>query len=205
MISPKIKIAIVRIPVTTPAPIDWKYSIASVVAREDAERLTILLPIRIALSILLGFSMSFDTIIARFDFSSVKARIRSLFTVVNAVSADEKFLSKMVEFIDKHMSDSDFNVNALADMMATSPKQLYRKVKALTGQTPVEYISGIRMKKAAMLLSQGSFTVAEVMYMVGFSNHSYFAKCFASSYGMTPKQYISKSNLSDTSTQIVEE
>lgn len=122
-----------------------------------------------------------------------------------AVSADEKFLSKMVEFIDKHMSDSDFNVNALADMMATSPKQLYRKVKALTGQTPVEYISGIRMKKAAMLLSQGSFTVAEVMYMVGFSNHSYFAKCFASSYGMTPKQYIGKSNLSDTSTQIVEE
>lgn len=110
-----------------------------------------------------------------------------------AISADEKFASKLVEIIDEHLSDSDFNINALADMMATSPKQLYRKVKAITGQTPVEYLSSIRMKKAAMLLGQGSFSVAEVMYMVGFSNHSYFAKCFSAAYGMTPKQYISNS------------
>jgi signal transduction histidine kinase/ligand-binding sensor domain-containing protein/DNA-binding response OmpR family regulator len=118
-----------------------------------------------------------------------------------AVSTDEKFAAKIVEVIEKHMTDSNFNVNALADIMATSPKQLYRKIKAFTGQTPVEYISGIKMKKAAMLLSQGSFTVAEVMYMVGFSNHSYFAKCFSAVYGMTPKQYIANcenNKLNDT-------
>ena len=52
-----------------------------------------------------------------------------------------------------------------------------------------------------MLLSQASFTVAEVMYMVGFSNHSYFAKCFSAVYGMTPKQYIANcenNKLNDT-------
>ena len=56
--------------------------------------------------------------------------------------------------------------------------------------TPVEYIKSIRMKRAAQLLSQKKFTVAEVMYMVGFSNHSYFSKCFQTEYGKTPRQFM---------------
>ena len=56
--------------------------------------------------------------------------------------------------------------------------------------SPVEYIKSIRMKNAAMLLQQKKFTVAEVMYMVGFSNHSYFSKCFQAEFGKTPRQYL---------------
>ncbi len=105
-------------------------------------------------------------------------------------SADEKFLSHFVEVVEKHIDDSELNMNVLADKTNVSSKQLYRKVKAMTGKTPTEYVSDLRMKKAALLLSQGSFTVAEVMYMVGFTNASYFAKCFAATWGMTPKVYL---------------
>ncbi len=105
------------------------------------------------------------------------------------MSYDEKFLANVIRLIEEHISDSELNVNALCEWTATNNKQMYRKLKQLTGQTPVEYIKSIRMKKAAMLLQQNKFTVAEVMYMVGFSNHSYFSKCFQAEFGVTPKQY----------------
>ena len=102
---------------------------------------------------------------------------------------DERFMAQVMSIIDANIDNPDFNVNALANKVCVSPKQLYRKIKLITNQTPIEYISGIRMKKAALLLSQGSFTVAEVMYMVGYTNHSYFAKCFSAAYGIPPKMY----------------
>lgn len=71
-------------------------------------------------------------------------------------------------------------------------KTLYRRVKQLTGLTPVEYIRHIRMNRAALLLKEGNFTVSEVMYMVGFSNSGYFSKCFQSVYETTPTKYKQK-------------
>lgn len=120
-----------------------------------------------------------------------KARIEVLATPkeIEAVSFDEKFLANIIRLIEEHISDSELNVNALCEWTSTNNKQMYRKIKQLTGMTPVEYIKSIRMKKAAMLLKQQKFTVAEVMYMVGFSNHSYFSKCFQAEFGQTPKQY----------------
>lgn len=109
---------------------------------------------------------------------------------IEAESLDEKFLTKIIRLIEDHISNSDLNVNALCDLSGIANKQIYRKIKQLTGMTPVEYIKSIRMKKAAMLLQQKKFTVAEVMYMVGFSNHSYFSKCFQSEFGVTPKEYL---------------
>lgn len=100
---------------------------------------------------------------------------------IEAVSYDEKFLANVTRLIEEHISDSELNVNTLCDWAATNNKQMYRKLKQLTGMTPVEYIKSIRMKKAAMLLQQKKFTVAEVMYMVGFSNHSYFLNVFRQS------------------------
>ncbi|OJU53274.1 MAG: hybrid sensor histidine kinase/response regulator [Bacteroidales bacterium 45-6] len=106
------------------------------------------------------------------------------------VSSDEKFLSEIIEIIEQKLSDSDLNVNALSTVSGISSKQIYRKVKQLTGMAPVEFIRSVRLKKAAMLLSQKKFTVAEVMYMVGFSSHSYFSKCFQAEFGKTPKEYV---------------
>ncbi len=62
------------------------------------------------------------------------------------------------------LSESELNVNALCELSGISNKQIYRKIKQLTVMSPVEYIKSIRMKKAAMLLQQKKFTVAEVMY-----------------------------------------
>ena len=121
-----------------------------------------------------------------------KARMEVLSTPkeIEAVSYDEKFLANVIHLIEEHISDSELNVNALCEWTDINNKQMYRKIKQLTGMTPVEYIKSIRMKKAAMLLKQQKFTVAEVMYMVGFSNHSYFSKCFQAEFGVTPKQYV---------------
>ena len=111
---------------------------------------------------------------------------------IEAESQDEKFLSNIIRLIEDHLSDADLNVNALCELSGFSNKQIYRKIKQLTGMSPVEYIKSIRMKKAAMLLQQKKFTIAEVMYMVGFSNHSYFSKCFQSEFGKTPRQYLNE-------------
>lgn len=104
--------------------------------------------------------------------------------------ADKRLLEEINEAIEKHMIDSDFNVSMLQDVIGIGGKQLYRKTKAITGRTPVEYIREMRMSRAAELLSQGKFSVSEVMYTVGFSNSSYFSKCFSKEYGMTPTEYM---------------
>lgn len=103
---------------------------------------------------------------------------------------DKKLLDEIKETIDENMVDSDFNVSVLQEKMGMGYKQLYRKLKALTGQTPVEYIRDMRMQKAAKLLKAGKFSVSEVMYTVGFSNSSYFSKCFSKAFGMTPTEFM---------------
>lgn len=124
-----------------------------------------------------------------------KARIEtiSMPKTIEAVSYDEKFLADITRIIEDHVADSELNVNALCELSGIGNKQVYRKVKQLTGLSPVEYIKSIRMKKAAMLLEQGKFSVAEVMYMVGFSSSSYFSKCFQGEFGVTPKQFMEDS------------
>lgn len=105
-------------------------------------------------------------------------------------TSDEKFLADITRLIEEHLEDSELNVQRLAELSGLNGKQIYRKLKLLTGTTAVDYIKSVRLKKAAMLLMQKRFTVAEVMYMVGFSNSSYFAKCFTEKYGKSPKAYM---------------
>lgn len=87
------------------------------------------------------------------------------------------------------MLDSDFNVNILAKIMCLSKTQIYRKVKALTGQSPVELIRDIRLIKAGDLILSSNIGVKEACYQSGFNNVSYFVKCFKAKYGVTPSIY----------------
>jgi signal transduction histidine kinase/ligand-binding sensor domain-containing protein/DNA-binding response OmpR family regulator len=109
--------------------------------------------------------------------------------VEDHVSFAEKLLASVTRVIEENLSDPDFNVNTLSEIAGISQKQIYRKIKELTGMTTVEYIKSIKMKKAALLLAGKKFTVSEVMYMIGFSNHSYFAKCFKAQFGVHPNMY----------------
>ena len=104
--------------------------------------------------------------------------------------ADQRLLKEITEAIEVHMIDSEFNVTTLQEVVGMGGKQLYRKLKAMTGKTPVEYIREIRMHKASLMLKEGKFSVSEVMYTVGFTNSSYFSKCFSKTFGMTPTEYM---------------
>lgn len=104
-------------------------------------------------------------------------------------SPDEVFMEKVTKAIEENMGKEDFNVSALAGIVSVDNKQLYRKLKQLTGSTPVNYIRKLRMRKASILLEEDRFTVSEVMFLVGYSNPSYFSKCFAEEFGMSPKDY----------------
>lgn len=100
--------------------------------------------------------------------------------------ADTAFLDRLRERMVAHISDSEFNVEDLGSEMNLSRVQLYRKVKALTGSSPVELIRITRLKKACQLLRSGGKTVSEVCYEVGFSSPSYFTKCYKDYFGHTP-------------------
>jgi DNA-binding response OmpR family regulator len=108
---------------------------------------------------------------------------------VSPPSADEVFLQKVVGTIEQYLSDQDFDVERLGQEVALSRTQLYRKLFALTGQAPSDFIRTLRLKRAASLLAQKAGTVAEIAYQVGFKEPSYFSRCFAQVYGCPPSQY----------------
>ncbi|MBS2211315.1 response regulator [Carboxylicivirga mesophila] len=108
---------------------------------------------------------------------------------VTVTSLDEKFLSDLMNLLEKDMDNPELNVKTMSEMMGMSHTNLYRKIKALTGQTATEFIRTIRLKRAAQLLKAGQLNVSEVMYMVGFSHRSYFTQSFKAMYGVSPKEY----------------
>ncbi len=87
------------------------------------------------------------------------------------------------------MENPEFSVQDLTRELCTSNSMLYRKFNKLLGVTPNELIKNIRIKYAADLLVKGKYTVSEVAYSIGFSDLSYFGKCFKKSYGMAPSEY----------------
>ncbi len=108
----------------------------------------------------------------------------------DTVSGNEKFILQITGIIESHISSPGLNVSFLAEQARLSPKQLTRQLKAVLGCTPVEYIRNIRIKQAAAMLERGGyFTIAEVMYAVGFTDASYFARCFQEKFGCTPTQF----------------
>jgi YesN/AraC family two-component response regulator len=109
---------------------------------------------------------------------------------IAVTSADEKFINRAMEIIEKNMGNSDFEVRQFQDEMFMSRMQLFRKIKALTNQTPGDFIRTIRLKRAASLLKQNFGNIAQITYEVGFNNPSYFAKCFKDLYGVLPSDFI---------------
>ncbi|MFA9392890.1 MAG: two-component regulator propeller domain-containing protein [Prolixibacteraceae bacterium] len=105
-------------------------------------------------------------------------------------SADEKFLSKMNEIIDEHLSETDFDVTAMVERMHLSHSTVLKKVKSLTNMSLVEFVKMHRLKRAAQILEKEHFQIAEVAYLVGFSDPKYFSKCFSKQFGKTPTEYI---------------
>ena len=101
---------------------------------------------------------------------------------------DEKFINNLQEFINKHLSDPELSIEMLSGELGLSRAQLFRKVKAKLGVSPVDLIRQIRMQKAQQMFRRTDLSVSEVAYSVGFSSSSYFSKCYKDYFGVAPKQ-----------------
>ena len=99
---------------------------------------------------------------------------------------DSRFMADFGRVVRERMSDSSLSVETISSVLGLSRVQMYRKVKQLTGQSPVEIIRVTRLKKAEQLLKATRMTVSEIAYEVGFSSPSYFSKCFKDYFGIQP-------------------
>ena len=99
---------------------------------------------------------------------------------------DSRFMADFGRVVRERMSDSSLSVETISSALGLSRVQMYRKVKQLTGQSPVEIIRVTRLKKAERLLKTTKMTVSEISYDVGFSSPSYFSKCFKDYFGVQP-------------------
>lgn len=105
-------------------------------------------------------------------------------------SRDENFLNKAIHLIEDHISDPGYVIEIFVQDMGMSRSMLYRKLQELTGQSPHEFISGVKFKYAAQQLLSGEYTISEVAYMVGFNDPRYFSRSFRKKFNRTPTEYI---------------
>lgn len=102
---------------------------------------------------------------------------------------EPEFLQKARKLIEQHISDSGYGVEQLAGELCMERTGLYKKITALTNETPVNFIKNIRLDRAAELLRQGNVPVSEIAEQTGFSSPGYFTKCFKLRFGIKPSEY----------------
>lgn len=102
---------------------------------------------------------------------------------------DQIFLEKLKGLIDKNMDNSDLLIDDLVKEMAVSRTIFFKKLKALTGLGPNEFVKEMRIKRAAQLLGNRDYNITQISYAVGINGSRYFSKCFKAKYGVTPSEY----------------
>lgn len=108
---------------------------------------------------------------------------------ITITSMDEKLIDHAVKYVEDNISRSDLSVEELSHELGMSRVHLYKKLLAITGKTPIEFIRVIRLKRAAQLLRESQQNVSEIAYQVGFNNPKYFSKYFKEEFGMLPSAY----------------
>lgn len=111
---------------------------------------------------------------------------------VDIVSMDEQLITKAVAFVEANISNSEFSVEDLSHELGYSRGHFYQKILKITGQSPIDFIRNIRMKRAADLLERSQLNVSEVAYKVGYNNPKLFSRYFKSVYNMYPSEYRGK-------------
>ena len=111
---------------------------------------------------------------------------------VVVASDEEAFLERVLHVIEDQMQESEFGVEALAEAVGVSARQLRRRVKAVTGESPGALVRRMRLERAAQFLEAGAGTVAEVGYRVGFESASHFSKAFRAHFGHAPTDHAAE-------------
>lgn len=147
-----------------------------------------------------------DYVTKPFNFEILQSRMRNLIhqrerfhqtfpkmdiqaSPLKITSLDEKLIQQAIACVERHASDPDFSVDMLSREVGISRAHFYKKIMALTGKSPLEFIRTIRLQQAAQLLEKSQLTVAEVAYQVGFNNPKYFTRYFKEVYSVLPSAY----------------
>lgn len=100
--------------------------------------------------------------------------------------SEQEFLDSFLDIAESHYSEHEFGVDFLSRDMAVSQPQLYRKVTALTGRSPVNFIRDLRLNKALSLIKENKYNLSEIALEVGYNSPSYFSRCFHQKFGIQP-------------------
>jgi DNA-binding response OmpR family regulator len=155
-----------------------------------------------------GLSTGADDYITKpFNFEILQLRIKNLIqkretfqkdfrkqmevkgSAIQVTSLDEMLIKKAIQFVESRITDAGFSVEDLSSELNMSRVHLYKKLMAITGKSPLEFIRVIRLQRAAQLLEKSQLTVAEIAYQVGFNNPKYFSRYFRDEYKMLPSAY----------------
>jgi signal transduction histidine kinase/DNA-binding response OmpR family regulator len=110
-------------------------------------------------------------------------------TEIAVSSVDETFLKEMQQIIEKNLADPEFTIEQLCQELCMGRTTLFRKVEALTGESPKQFIQSYRLERAAQLLKARFGNVTEVALEVGFPNVSYFTRCFKEKFHQLPSTF----------------
>jgi signal transduction histidine kinase/ligand-binding sensor domain-containing protein/DNA-binding response OmpR family regulator len=148
-----------------------------------------------------------DYLVKPFDSQELQIRIKNLIEIRRKLQAafkdgkvnlreekllnpvDQRFMERVMEIITDNLSDERFDVRQFSHEIGISGTQVRRKMNALTGQSPNQFIRSQRLKEAARLIREEQQTVSEAAYLTGFNSLSYFSKCFKEEFGKLPSEY----------------
>jgi YesN/AraC family two-component response regulator len=155
-----------------------------------------------------GFRAGINDYISKpFTFEILASRIRNMLTMrehlrkkfqqqveinpadVTVTPVDEEFMRRAFDTVEKNMSNPEFSVEDLSRELFMSRVALYKKILAITGKTPIEFIRIMRLKRAAQLLQKGQQTISEIAYEVGYNNPKIFTKYFKEEFGVIPSKW----------------
>ncbi|WP_207422995.1 hybrid sensor histidine kinase/response regulator transcription factor [Desertivirga brevis] len=118
-------------------------------------------------------------------------QVKVLPTEIDIESDNEKFVNKVLRYIDENLNDPKLSVEDLSKHIGMSRATLYHKLLEVTGQSPVDFIRSVKLERAAILLEKSDYNVAQIAYMTGYSSPTYFTKSFKTKYNMLPTEYSS--------------
>ena len=150
-----------------------------------------------------------DYLTKPFDIRELQARIENLIKIRKQLQAkysksdyvfkanrkkgnslDEEFIGKVMEVIDKHISEEEFSIEEFGNEVGMSRTQFHRKFKAITGKPASMFLRSVRLSKAKKMIEEQRGNISEIAYSVGFSSPSYFTKCFREEFGYPPSDLI---------------
>jgi signal transduction histidine kinase/DNA-binding response OmpR family regulator len=158
-----------------------------------------------------GLEMGADDYITKpFSFQILEAKINNILTSrqrmrqvfksklqiepndIAVTSLDEQLMHKVLGLVEKNMANADYTIELMSHDLGMSRTLLYKKILALTGKPPLEFLRLLRLKRAAVLLSKSQLNVSEIAFQVGFNDPKYFSKHFKNEFGVIPSKYMGK-------------